>query len=218
MSFENKINKKTYSFFEWLYRLIIINLITLLLCLLIFPLLPSIVSATSTIKDTIKGNEGDVLKLYFRNFKKYMEKAILIWLILLFVFLIGAFSAWFYIDKIGGKNIFTEFGFWVMVFILLMLILLTLHLPQIIITFPNFSVSETFKIAFFITFKYILSTLILLGTFILTLVMIPFIPISSLIGISFPIYLGIRGTKSLYEYLEQIDFEKIKQEVDDDDE
>lgn len=214
MPFEDKVSGKTYSFFEWVYRLIVINLITLLLCLLVIPLLPAIVSATSTIKDTINGNESDVLKLYFHNFKKHMEKSVLVWLILLLVIIIGSFSAWFYISWMGVENLFSQLGFWVMIFILITITLLMVHLPLVIVTFPKLTISEIYRTTMFITFRYLFSTLILFGTFLLMIIILPFIPISSLIGISVPLYLGIKGTKPVYQYLEKIDFKKIMHQVD----
>jgi hypothetical protein len=49
-----------------------------------------------------------------------------------------------------------------------------------------------------------MTTLILLGLFILTLIGLPFLPISVVIGVSLPAYLGLRITSPIYAYFKKI--------------
>ena len=126
MSLEEKVSGKTYSFFEWIYRLVIINLLTILLSILIIPLFPALCAAIGTIKESLKGDTTDAWKLYFRQFKKYMEKAFLVELVLLGIVVIAGVSIWFiWIDSICQP--YAQAGFAVMVLVIFLVLLLMLH-------------------------------------------------------------------------------------------
>ena len=214
MSLEEKVSGKTYSFFEWIYRLVIINLLTILLSILIIPLFPALCAAIGTIKESLKGDTTDAWKLYFRQFKKYMEKAFLVELVLLGIVVIAGVSIWFYMARLNLSTFYAQAGFAVMVLVIFLVLLLMLHLPYLLVTFPVLSVSDLLKTTLFITFRFFLSTLYLLFTLVLLLTMLPLIPISALIGISVPLFLGVVLTKPLYSYLEKINIDEIIKQVE----
>ncbi|HOE77676.1 MAG TPA: DUF624 domain-containing protein [Bacilli bacterium] len=214
MSFEEKISGKTYTFFEWVYRLVIINLLTILFLILVIPLFPALCAAIGTIKQSFKGDGTEVWKLYFREFKKYMEKAFLVELVLFGILAIAGLSIWFYMVKLNLSTLYAQAGFAIMVLIVLLALLLSLHLPYLIVTFPALSVADLLKTTLFITFRFFLSTLYLLFTLVLSLTMLPLIPISALIGISVPLFLGVVLTKPLYVYLEKINIGEIIKRVE----
>ena len=89
-----------------------------------------------------------------------------------------------------------------------------LHLPLLIITFESLTVMETIKTAFYIVFRYFLTTLILLAMFVLKLVGTIAAPIWLLVGISLPTLLGIKLTYPVYYKFENIDLEKIMHQVE----
>ena len=66
---EKMVNSKAYGFFDWVFRLIIINLLTLLLSFFVVTILPAIVACMKTLKEYASGETEQVYKVYFRNFK-----------------------------------------------------------------------------------------------------------------------------------------------------
>lgn len=125
--YESKMNSKSYLFFEWVYRLIIVNILTILISgilfillalmisnsfwkafLLIFALLlvlscafPSYIALISTIKAPI--TDG-VWKIYFVSFKKYYFKAFKVGLILEVVLGITCYSFYFYLNASSSSG------------------------------------------------------------------------------------------------------------------
>ena len=143
-----------------------------------------------------------------------MEKAFLVELVLLGIVVIAGVSIWFYMDRLNLSTFYAQAGFAVMVLVIFLVLLLMLHLPYLLVTFPVLSVSDLLKTTLFITFRFFLSTLYLLFTLVLLLTMLPLIPISALIGISVPLFLGVVLTKPLYSYLEKINIDEIIKQVE----
>ena len=81
MDFEKLIKSKTFSFFDWLYRLLVINLMMIFMMLPVLTLLPGVVAAYATIRDHGNGDITNTFKL-FRNFKKYFERSFTVWIII----------------------------------------------------------------------------------------------------------------------------------------
>jgi len=216
MDFEKKINSKPYRFFDFLYKLLIMNLLTFFLSLLVFTFLPAVTALNATIKYDM--DEPNPLKAYFSNFKKYFKKSFLINLILLFIVLLVGFAFYFYAyndikDEIN--EVISQMGIIVMILLGIILIMVCVHIPLLLITFNSLSVGEIIKTSFYISFRYFLTTLILFSMFILKIIGIIAFPIWIIIGISLPTFLGIKLTKPVYYKFEKIDLEKIMHEVED---
>ena len=69
MNYEKKMNSKIYIFFDWLYKLLIMNVFTLIFICLVITFLPAVTAMNATIKYDI--NETNIFKCYFSNFKRY---------------------------------------------------------------------------------------------------------------------------------------------------
>ena len=68
---------------------------------------------------------------------------------------------------------------------------------------------DTIRVSFFVTFRYILTTLFILAMLILIIVGFVAFPIWILIGVSLPILLVLKVSEPTYYYLHKIDIEKI---------
>lgn len=215
MDYNKKMNSKFFLAFEWIYRLVVINLFTLLFICLIFTGIPGIVAAHATLKRGL--SETSVLKAYFRNFKKYFWKSFFVGLILIVVMAVIIYAFCFYSYQEAQWEFDTiafQMGIVVMIMFALVLALLCVHIPLIIITFPRLNVWEVYKTAFYVSFRYFLTTLILLAMLILEIIGVIAAPIWLLIGISLPMLLGIKLTAAVYMKFEMIDLEKIIKNVE----
>ena len=113
-------------------------------------------------------------------------------------------------------KIIFQVGVAVILLLGIIVVLMCLHLPLLIITFESLTVMETVKTAFYIVFRYFLTTLILLAMFILKIIGTIAAPIWLLVGISLPTLLGIKLTYPVYYKFENIDLEKIMHQVEED--
>jgi uncharacterized membrane protein YesL len=144
LGMDKVVGSKAYSFFDWVFRLVIVNLLTVLLSFLVVTILPAIVAAYKTIQDYIRGNSENVYRLYFRNFKTYPEKSFFIWIIFILIMGISFISINYYIG-IDTENIFASIGFYVMVVMVILVVFTLLHMPLILINFPKLTLMETVR-------------------------------------------------------------------------
>ena len=96
MSLDKKLNSKAYRFFDYLFGLVIVNLITIILSIFIITLLPAFTAAYQTITDFKEVGPTKVFRMYFTNFKKHLEKSFIIGLFIIIIIVIASFSMFFY--------------------------------------------------------------------------------------------------------------------------
>ncbi len=209
MDFEKRANSKASRFFELLFALVVINLLTIVFTIFIITLLPAHVAAYQTIDDIKELGTSGIIKRYFKNMWKHMEKAFLIGLLVIIIGVIAVFSMNFYKTHFVETNVIGQVGYWIMLIVLFVLLLLVLHTPLIIIKFPKFGIIDTVKMSMFICFRYIISTLVILVADIVMLVGVLALPIWVFIGLSLPIMLILKLTEPTYYYLKKIDIEQI---------
>lgn len=209
MDYMNKQGSKVSRFFEWVFSLVMINLFTITLSLFVITIFPALTAAVSTIDGMRYNGPGKVIKTYFLNFKTYMERAFLVGIVVEIMLAICAFSMYFYKTRMPATNWISQAGFYAMGVVLLLILFLSLHLPLIIANFPKLRYFDTFRLAIFISFRYILSTLILLVVLIIMVVGFIGFPIWVFFGVSLPLLMGIKLTESTYFYLKEIDIVAI---------
>lgn len=217
MDIEKKQNSKLYRFFDWLYKLLVMNVFTIMSILPIVTAYPAIVAMYATIKNDMK--EPGIFKIYFSNYKKYFLKSLFLGLIIIASIAIVGFAFYFYayaIPQDSFNEIVFQMGVAVMILLAIVIIMLSVHIPLITITFNALSVMEIIRTSFFISFRYFITTLILFVMFVLSIVGIIALPIWFLFGVSLPTLLGIKFTSTVYYKFEQIDLESILQQAEDD--
>jgi uncharacterized membrane protein YesL len=149
MSFEKIVDSKAYGFFDWLYRLVVINLLTILLILPVITILPAISACNATIRDHISGNNQNTIKLYFINFIRFLESSFILWILVVGLLLISGYSIYFY-SGMSQENILSQAGFYVMIFMALIIAFMAVNIPLLIINFPKLPVRGLIKATFFV--------------------------------------------------------------------
>ena len=217
MDIEKKQNSKVYRFFDWLYKLLVMNVFTIMSIIPIITAYPAIVAMYATIKSDMK--EPGIFKTYFSNYKKYFLKSFLIGLIIIASIAIVGFAFYFYSYAIPQDNFNTilfQMGVVVMLLLAVVIVMLCVHIPLVTITFNELSIMEVIRTSFYISFRYFISTLILFSMFVLAILGIIALPIWFLFGVSLPTLLGIKFTNAVYYKFEQIDLASILQQAEDD--
>lgn len=228
LDYDAKLASKPYRFFDLLFRLLVINILTVILSCTVILLFPSLVACNATIK---QGNTSvNVFRQYFKNFLKYLKKSFLVGFILFILYAVTCWAIYFYskAEIIDGTDnyltLFLNAGFLVSFIAFFVITFLSVHLPLLIITFEKLSVREIYRTSFYITFRYLLTTLILfilqiviIGVFVLCIVDPRILAIWLLIGISLPVFLQVKITQTIYYKFSQVDFEKIMKRVEEED-
>ena len=62
------INSKLWLFFDWVWRLMVLNVLVIITSIGIVTIMPSLCAAFKTIKDTKENYSPHIFKNYFKNF------------------------------------------------------------------------------------------------------------------------------------------------------
>jgi uncharacterized membrane protein YesL len=229
VDYEQKLNSKPYRFFDQVYRLLVLNVLTIILGSTVIGLFPAFVATTATLK---QGNQMNVFKQFFKNFLHYFKKSFFVGLILLILYLVVLYAFYFYATSVVENPadfdwtlLFVNAGFIVCGVAVIVITILSVHLPLLVVTFESFTVGEIYKTSLYVTFRYFLTTLILfvlqvliIGTFIFCMFDPRVLAIWLLVGISLPVFLQVKVTAAIYYKFSQIDFEKIMHQLDEEEE
>lgn len=229
LDYEQKLNSKPYRFFDQIYRLLVLNVITIILGITVVCLFPAFVATTATLK---QGNQMNVFKQFFKNFLHYFKKSFFVGLILFILYLIDIYAIYFYATSVVKDAsdfdltlLFINAGFIVSGVAFILITFLSVHLALLLITFESFTVGEIYRTSFYVSIRYFLTTLILfvlqvliIGSFIYCMFDARFLAVWLLIGISLPVFLQVKVTTPIYYKLSQIDFEKIMHQLDEEEE
>ena len=220
MDFETRATSKASRFFEWLFAIVIINLITIVLSIFIITLLPAHVAGYATIAEFKENGTNRVIRKYFSNFMKYVEKAFLIGLLFIFILVVSIFCMNFYKNKFAVDSTIGQVGYWIMLLVFFVVLLLSLHTPLLVFKFPKLGVIDTIKISMFICFRYILSTIKILVCDVLMVMGVLALPIWVFVGFTIPMIIVLKFTEPTYYYLKKINIEEIiekSKEIEDED-
>ena len=216
------LNSKAYQVFDYICRLIILNLLLIimsfsifLLAINIFPdmkdiyqmlfliptainLLPSIVAVADVIRGyEIEKNTG-VLKEFFTSFKKHFKKSFLLSVLLIISALLISNSITFFSNMKAEGTIYT-IGLALSLSIVVILIISLVHLPLTMIYFDDLKISHYIKLSLIFGFKDFGLSLLLTIFVVLTSVICSLSGLYLiLIAFSLVIYLDVKLTKNKY--------------------
>ena len=216
------LNSKAYQVFDYICRLVILNLLLVIVSFSIFifiinifpnlkdgyqmlfliptaiNLLPSIVAIAEVIKGyEIEKNSG-IFKEFFMAFKKHFKKSsILSVLLIVCVLLISNSVSYFSLMQTEG--IIYTMGFGLSLSLVLVMIICLIHLPLVMIYFEDLNLLHYVKLSLIFAFKdlglTLIATLFVVASIFLSyLISIYFV----LIAFSLTIYLIIKITKNKY--------------------
>ena len=126
---EKRYNSKLFRFFDLLYRLLVLNIMTIIISLPLVTFFPAIVAMISTLK--YNSEETGIFKPFFRNFKKYFWKSFKMGLVLLIVVAIACYAYYFWIKvdtNIKGMKIAIQLGVVVMMLSIILLMFICGHI------------------------------------------------------------------------------------------
>ena len=218
---DKKYSSKLHTFFDLVYKLLVINIMTVIVSLPIITIFPMIVAATATIKNDL--NQTGIFKPLFKNFAKYFLRAFLMGLVLILIFGSGLYAVYFW-SKATTESKTTEIIMQIAVVVvpvcLIIFIFMTVHIPLLMITFEKLTNYQIFKTSLYVSIRYFITTLIMLfavlfiiGILVLCLFIPGVLAIWMILGISLPLYLVVKVTMPVYYKFAKIDFEEISEQA-----
>jgi uncharacterized membrane protein YesL len=209
MDFERYANSKLYAIFDFIYKLMFINILWFLLSLFglfILTLAPATIAMYLLINSMINRQEFPIFRSFIKIFKREFFKSQKILGIILLLGLIIYFDiSFFYQGILEIGNLFHWFGFWFSVVLILFYSFTLVHLLPIYIYFPHLNASKIVKYAFLMsmslpiqTITVILINVIIFGIIYFIPSFISFIPILAFAVIA---YLSLNVFKAKYVVL-----------------
>lgn len=219
MNIEKFVNSKLYRFFDWVWRIAILNILTLMTSLGIVTIFPSMTACYKTIFDYFNGEERNVVSAYFKNLKQNFIRPLEGNILTLVAAIVFAIALVFYSNNSENTGILTTIsviGFYFVAFSMGILLLMTIQLPMIYTHF-NFRYFDNFHFAFFIAFKNIMSSIgVMLVIAAEILLYIVFIPGWVVTCFSVPILVGhLLFKKTYWTLIHQDSFIEITKDIED---
>lgn len=201
---------KIVVFFDWLWKLFVLNTLTLICSLGIITVLPSFSACINTIIDIKEGKCKNVYKSFFYNFKTLFRKSIFVGITLLILIGLFGYALFYYRIIIGAEEfkldtlgIVAYIGYYFSFFILIVLLIVYNQMPMIFNYF-NFRFRDNFKFSFFIAFRFLIKSIMVLLSWGLSvaLIIIPqLLPMWFFLGLSIPLFLTYWIMRPIYYYL-----------------
>lgn len=216
------LNSKAYQVFDYICRLIILNILLIVISFSIFIIFsnifpdmeniyktllliptavtffPALVSVFSVIRDYETIKSTGVLKEFFGGFKKYYFKTLIFSILIIIAFILISNSYSFF-DALKETELVYMLGYFIVLSLILVLIIMLVHLPLVIIYFDDLSIIHYLKLSFIFAFKdlwlTLLVTALVVGSIILSFIFYPYLLI---IGFSFTAYLIVKLTLRKY--------------------
>lgn len=219
IDYENKMNSKPYHFFDMIYRMIVLNVLTILLFCTVLFAYPALITCYEVLKEGSTGS--NLFKQYFYAFKRNLKKSLKIGLLLFLLEGAAAYGMYFYYNSISDvsfTSLFINVGFSVDFIAFIIILFLSCHIPLLLLHFNDWTTMDIFKTSIYVTFRFFLTSLILLFLNLIPIILfiycmfVPgFLAIWMLLGISLPIYLIIQITKPIYYKISKINFALVEQ-------
>ena len=206
MVYEKSLYQKINTVADWIIRIIMINILMIFTSLLVVTIYPSLAAGYKLFHCYIHKDEEKLFKGYFKFFLEDIGKKIGIGLIFILVLVLGYINTTYYVDILNEQSTwFYLAGYYVTLAFLVSAFIVTLYTLAVMYVVPKAKVVLMFKLAFYLSGKYFLRTVLLVLTTALPFVLL-MTPITQLIfvfaGLSIPILLNALITDKIVDYVE----------------
>lgn len=198
---------KVYIVADWIWRIFVINTLTLVTCIGVITILPAFVSAFRTFKSCKEEDETNYIRAYYRNFAYCFKDTVGVGLVVLFIFAMFAYAYVFYSEMIDGLR--ADGGYTGMLNLYSVLLALTIFFLMIVLfgliqipmvsTYFHFRFFDKLKFSFYMGFRYIGLSMLEFVIIVLDILLLALMPIYALFGFfSIPILLIYLVSRKCY--------------------
>lgn len=213
MKYEKSFYQKVNTVADWIIRIVMLNIMMILTSLLVITIYPSLAAGYKMFHQYIHKDEEKLIKGYFQFFIEDFGKKLGIGLILIVVLVLGYVNATYYVDYLNeGTNLFYLMGYYITLAFLVSAFIVTLYTLTVFYVIPKAKLILMFKLAFYLSGKFFLKTVLLVLTTLIPFLML-MTPITQLIfvfgGVSIPVLLNALITDNVVLYIEGL----VKEDV-----
>ena len=228
---DNKIaNSKVFTFFDWVWRLMVLNLLTLVFSLGVITIMPAICATFKTIKDTKENYTPKIFKPFLENFIYLFRDTFVFSILLIMLIGIAGYGFLWYDGVVGATQgslnkldkTWLTIALVSITIVSIGILLVSMAFIQIpmVLTYFYYGFMDNVKLSFYMAFKYIITTVIELfitGISVVLLINALFIyhliPLWLFFGISVPLYVNYTVSLRFYRFVSG-QAEEEDQEID----
>ncbi len=208
MAYEKTIYQKINSVADWIIRIILLNILMIITSLGVITIFPSLSAGYKMFYQYVHKDEEKLFKGYFKYFADDIGKKISIGLILVLIVGLGYLNVTYYVDLLHTKsNLLYLIGYYLTLAVLASSFIITLYTLAVIHVLPDLKLTLMFKLAFYVSGKFFLKTILLVLTTLIPFVMLMF-PFTMVLfifsGLSIPILLNVLITNKVVDYIESL--------------
>lgn len=204
MDQDKKVTSKTFKFFEWLFALVVTNLITIFLIVPLFTAFSAITTLIEVLCEFQESGPSNVIKTYFITFGKKFKNSIVFGVVNTIIFALLVLSIYFYGFLMKPEAIIGQIGFWFTIGMAVFFIFVNLQLPFVFVNFPYVALLDGYKFSLFVSFRHFINTLLVLVCFLLGVTGVVLFPIWICVGVSGVTLIATKVTNPMYYYLKKI--------------
>ena len=207
---------KVFTFFDWVWRLMVLNVLVIVTSLGVITICPAVCAAFKTIKDTKEKYTPQIFRPFFFNFRYLFRDTFVFSIILVLIIGIGGYGYLWYDGVVGSTTGSGEgldkawFAIGMVSIVLLVvggiIVLMTfIQLPMVLTYFP-YGFSDNVRLCFFMAFKHFMTSILETAIGIVSIVLLinglfiySLLPMWLFFGISLPLYLDYILSRRIYK-------------------
>jgi len=211
-------NNKVFTFFDWLWRLMVLNMLVLVFSIGVITIVPAICAAFKSIKDTRENYNPKIIKPFIINFIYLFRDTFAFSIILLLMIGVSGYAFLWYDGVIGATSgsvnqldeTWQIIAMVAITIVILGIAVLTMMLIQVpmVINYFYYGFIDNIKLSFYMAFKYFITTLVELAVTVISAVvlfnalfMYHLIPLWLFFGISVPLYVNCIVSQRFYRFV-----------------
>lgn len=197
--------QKLNTIADWIIRIVMINIITIILSIPIITIYPAMSAAYNLFSDYTNKDEVNLFSGYFGYFKKDLWKKIVLSLVFILVLTLGYANVTYYLEYLNNQSgIFYLVGYYITIVLLIAAFVVVLYSFTVVSVYPKAKYVTIYKLSFFLAGKFFLKTILLIVSTVLPFLML-LAPITAMLfvfsGVSLSILLNVLITKQAVIYL-----------------
>ncbi|HHW79481.1 MAG TPA: YesL family protein [Acholeplasmataceae bacterium] len=194
---------------DWIIRVIMINLLVITFMLPVVTIIPAITAGYKLFSDYLNKDEENLFKGFFKYFKEAFVNKMIVTIILILVIGVTYYNNRQYGTLIeSNSNILYTIGYYLTLVILIGVIMITMYLPLVFSERSKYDIGKSFKLAFYLSGKYVFRTVALTLTLLIPYLMFTTnftILLFVFCGVSIVLLLNALITKKPRKYLQEME-------------
>lgn len=208
MQIDKLVNSKLNTIADWVIRLVVINVLTILCALPLVTIYAALSAGYNRLQDYLQGRDGALVGGYFSHFRQQLLRKIGIGSLFIVLFSLVIFNTRYYLQLAeDAGSAWTAVGYVISLVLLMFILVVALYSFTVLRVIPTLRLTALFKISFYLSGKYFLRTLLLIPTIVLPVFLL-LTPVTALgfvfVGISAPLLVNAYLTLDAVNHLERL--------------